>query len=274
MDAPSADRAAAIEDIAYLARSPTRLDALAALTTGTHSPSELTAHTDASRPTLGRVLSEFEERGWAERTDDGYEATPAGETAVDAFDPFVERIRAIRQLGDAVGWLPTEELSIGLEHFADATVHRPDRSDPVQVSDFVTDQVRAADRFHCITHLSVTNTLGEAMLEGVAAGQLDACHVITDDLVDYLRDHGTRREWMRSYLDAGADMYRHDERIPCNLFVFDDLVILGKSYPETVHPYAGIYTEDPTVRSWALDLVARYREDGLRLEPDDFAADA
>jgi ribosomal protein S19E (S16A) len=47
----------------------------------------LTDVTDASRPTLGRILHEFEERGWTERTDDGYVTTAAGEHVVAEFTP-------------------------------------------------------------------------------------------------------------------------------------------------------------------------------------------
>lgn len=274
MENESYSRKSAVEDIAFITRSDNRIDILTELDNSPSTPSELTDILEASRPTLGRVLSDFEDRGWIKRTDAGYVTTVEGEQMLAEFDPFIERIRTIRRLGSAVDWIPNDELSIGLEHFSDVTLRRPERTDPVEVLDFFTDRVKDAELFYCVTHLSVTDEKAKAMLEGVSSGRLDPVHVLTDELVDYLQRHSKRRKWMQAYLEAGADIFRYDETIPCNLFILDDLVILGESYPNTDHPYAGLTTEDESVRSWAFELIERYRTNAAQLEPEMFTDDS
>lgn len=263
-----AGSADALEDIAYLTRSCNRVEVLDALATRPYAPCELTDVTGASRPTLGRILNEFEERGWTERADEGYVATPTGEHVVMEFSPFAGAMAAIRNLGDAVAWLPRDELTIGLHHFRDATVRRPERYDPMDTVDVVTELLREATEFRVLTHLVAPRPKQKAMLDGVASGRLDAKIVITDDLVEYLRDNPERNAWLREFVAEGARVYRYDDPIPCNLFVIDDLVLVGKSHPESGHPYAFIETENETVRAWARELIDDYRADAERIAPE------
>jgi predicted transcriptional regulator len=219
-------------------------------------------------PTEYRILHEFEERGWTERTDDGYVATAAGEHVVTEFTPFAGAMAAIRRLGDAVAWLPADELTIGLQHFRDATVRRPERYDPMDVVDVFTELLREATEFLALTHLVAPEPKQKAMLEGVTTGRLDTKLVLTDDLVGYLDDVPKRDAWFREFVAAGGRAYRYDDSIPCNLFVIDDVVILGQSHPESGHPYAFIESENETVRRWACDLIDEYRGDADRVVPD------
>lgn len=274
MSDPTGARSAdALEDIAYLTRSGNRVAVLDSLATGPHTPSELTDVTDASRPTLGRILNEFEERGWTERTDDGYVATPTGEHVVTEFSPFARAMTAIRRLGDAVSWLPSDELTIGLHHFHDATVRRPDRYDPMDTVDVVTERLWEATEFHVLTHLVAPEPKQKAMLDGVTSGRLDTKIVLTDDLVSYLRDVPKRAAWAREFVAEGARVYRYDDSIPCNLFVIDDTVLVGESHPESGHPYALIESENETVRAWACDLIESYRADADRIVPGSTGAE-
>jgi predicted transcriptional regulator len=269
----SAQAADALEDIAYLTRSGNRVAVLDSLATGPHTPSELTDVIDASRPTLGRILNEFEERGWTERTDDGYVATPTGEHVVTEFSPFAGAMTAIRRLGDAVSWLPSDELTIGLHHFRDAVVRRPDRYDPMDTVDVVTELLRKATEFRTLTHLVPPRPKQKALLDGVVTGRLDAKLVVTDDLVGYLRDNPERDAWVREFVAEGARVYQYDDPIPCNLFVIDDLVLVGKSHPESGHPYAFIETENETVRTWARELIDEYCADADRIAPETSAGE-
>jgi DNA-binding HxlR family transcriptional regulator len=132
-----------LEDVAYLSRSGNRLQILDALATRAYARHELEARTTASRPTLRRILNELTERGWVERTVDGdYVATAKGEHVIAAFTPLVGAMQTVRRLGEAVAWLPTEELTIGLHHFSDATVRRASPNDPVAEASYLLDLLR------------------------------------------------------------------------------------------------------------------------------------
>lgn len=257
----ASQRSGAFEDAAYLTRSENRVRILEALAAEPYSRRDLVDATGASSTTAGRVLSELQSRGWVERTGDGYEATPTGVQVAAEFEPFIRAMETIRHLGDAVGWIPTDDLAVELHQFGDATVRRPERRDPAEAVDFFVDLLRDAGRFRALTHLVPIEMKEAIMLDGVRTGRLEAVVVLTDDLVEYLREHSTHRRRWEELLDAGADVSRYDGRIPCNLFVLDDVVILGDAHPDSGHPYAFLVSENPTVRSASVEMIDRYRDD-------------
>lgn len=260
---------AALEDIAYLSRSDNRVLVLNALSEGPHTRRELEEVTEVSRATLGRIVNEFEERNWAKRTTDGdYVATATGQHIITQFTPFAESIQAIRRLGEAMEWLPTDELSIGLHHFSDAFVKRPEHDDPMEFLDFFTEQIRDASEIRVLTHLAPPEPFARSMRDGFTTGRLDGVFVLTGDLVEYLRAREGRQERWRTYIEAGADVHRYDEDIPCNLFVIDDTVFIKSSRAESVKLYYGepIVSENEIVRAWATDLIGAYQG-----EADDIA---
>lgn len=245
----------ALEEIAHLARSKHRFTVLENLADDRFEPSELVESTEASRPTLGRILNELEDRGWVERTDSGYVATPAGKTIVSEFEPFREAMEAILRLGDAVEWIPREEFPIDLRHFHNAVVQAPGQDDPVEAHEFVTDLLREASTWRALTHLMAPTRKREAMLRGVQANRLEAVNVLTEEVIERLLADSERRAWLYNYVDGGATVARYDGTIPCNLFVIDDLVLIGDSYPESGNTYTVIVSSNDVVRTWAAELV-------------------
>lgn len=185
----------ALEDIAYLSRSDNRLVVLTALTEGPHTRRELEEVTGVSRAIIGRIVNEFEEWDWAERTIDGdYAATPTGHHMATQFTPFVESIKAVRRFGEAVEWLPTDELSIGLHHFSDAVVKRPENNDPMEIIDYFTDLIRYAPEIRVLTHLAPPEPFAKSMRDGFNTDRLNGTFVLTGELVEYLRTRSARRE--------------------------------------------------------------------------------
>lgn len=248
----------AFDEIAYLARSKHRSTVLERLANGIFEPNELVEMTGASRPTLGRILSEFEDRHWIERTDGGYVATPTGETIVSEFEPFRGAMGAILQLGDAVAWLPLEDYPIELHHFQNATVQSLGRDDPVEALEFVTELLRGATDWRVLTNLMAPTKKREVMLQGVRTGRLEAVTVLTDKVTMRLRSNPERQTWLRNYVDVGATVARYDGTIPCNMFVIDDLVLICDSTPESGDPYTAIVSQSDTVRSWAVELIDEF----------------
>lgn len=266
------NRPDALGAIAHLARSDNRITVLESLTEGPYGPTELAEITDASRPTLGRILTEFEKREWAERTPDGYRVTPAGRHVASEFRTHMGAMEAIQRLGDAVDWIPTEEHPIGLHHFREATLQFPGGDDPVETTDYVAGLLEDASTWYALTHLVAPELKLDVMLEGVRSGRLDSKLVLAADLIEYLADKPARRDWLRNYVDAGAAVYRYGEPLPCNLLVIDDLVLIGKTHPEGGHPYRAITTENEAVRSWAESVIDHYGSAAKPIEPDTLSA--
>lgn len=259
----------ALEDVAYLSRSANRIVILDALSDEPATRRELTERTGSSRTTLDRIVNELEDRGWAERTTDGeYVATAAGTHLMAQFRPFMRSVEALRQLGGAVSWLPTDELTIGLEAFADASVRRPERDDPVETVEFMTDLVREASSFRVLTDLVPPEQLSVSMHDGIQSGRLSVEVVVPAGYLSYIREHPARFERWRENVTAGAEVSLYDGSLPCNLWIADDVVLIKESGPGPIDESYGvpIVSRNEAVRSWAHELIDRYRADSTELE--------
>ncbi len=259
----------AMEDIAYLGRSENRFPLLSAVAERSATRSELGERTGIASTTIGRLIKEFQGRNWVERTTDGeYRATPTGRTVVQVFAPFVASMATIRSLGDAVGWLPMDELSIDLRHFSDARVLRPSPNAPYEFVEQLADRIRAARSFRVLTFLEPPLPAGEAMETGVVEGRLTAEHVLAGGLVEYLQERNKQPPRWKEYIEAGATVYAYDGHIPCNLFITDRSVLIMDKRPEGGG--AALESHDETVRRAVTELYGSYRDAATLVESDRF----
>lgn len=256
-----------LEEIAYLARSANRVRLLRTLVSEPYTRGELNDLTGVSRTTVGRIVNEFERRGWVERTDDGtYVTTPTGTLVVREFIPLLEAMRTIQTLGHRAAWIPVAELPIGLEHFGDATVRQGEPNAPLAFVDYLTGLIREATTFRVLTFLAPPSSAWDAMTDGVREGRLSAEHVLAGGLVDHLRDRRQSATAWREYIEAGAVVYRYAGHIPCNLFIVDETVLVMSDRPEGGG--AAIESDDATVRAAFHDLFETYRDDAEPVDVD------
>lgn len=263
----------AIADVAYLSRSSNRIMILDALTSGPHTRRELADGTDASRTTVDRIVNELDERGWAERTTDGdYVATPAGTHLVAQLLPLIDAVTAIRRLGEAVAWLPHDELSIGLHHFKDASVRCPEQGDPIATGEYFVELLRETTEFRVLTNLAAPGPVASALCDRVRTGELNAECVITHDVVQLIHENTDRSARWRDMVAAGADVFAHSGQIPCNLYIFDETILLKKGGPKPIDDAYGvpIRSENDAVVSWGHELIDDYRAAATRLAPERF----
>ncbi|WP_256297367.1 helix-turn-helix transcriptional regulator [Haloarchaeobius salinus] len=259
-----------MEDIAYLGRSENRLPLLNAVAEKPATRSELSERTGIASTTIGRLINEFQGRNWVERTTDGeYRATPTGRSVVRVFTPFVASMETIRSLGDAVGWLPMDELSIELQHFSEARILRSSPNAPYEFVEQLSDRIRAASWFRVLTFLDPPLPSGEAMQTGVVEGRLTAEHVLAGGLVEYLREQKKQPPRWMEYIEAGATVYCYDGHIPCNLFITDKTVLIMDEKPEGGG--AAIESHDETVRRAVTELYENYRDAAVLVKADRFA---
>ena len=270
-DAFEGERGDALADVAFLARSANRVRILVALAEAPASRRALADDTGVSRTTLDRIVNEFEDRHWVERRDDGtYAATATGAALVDAFEPALDAAVALRRLGDAVDWLPRDEHPIDLAHFRDAHVRRPEGGDPVETGRYFAELARAADEMCVMSEWAPPEALARPMHDEVVGGDLDATFVVTQDVAAQVFAAPDRVQRWREMLSTNAQSWVVDGPIPCNLYVFDDAVLLKASGPGAVSESYGVPVEstNPRVREWALELFERYRERGTRVDPE------
>lgn len=258
-----------LEDMAYLSRSTNRVQILEVIATEARTPRNIAEVTDVPRSTLRRILTEMVERGWAERTMDGeYVATRTGGYVAVETERYIGAIHAIRTLGEAVSWLPEEELTIGLQHFREATVQRPEPNAVGAADTRLIDLFQTSDTFLCLVNTAPTIGLERTMVESVVDGDLHSKHIITDDELAVLRQDADRSSRWRTYVEAGADLYCYEGRIPCNLLIFDGTVLVGNRRLESIE---FIESENQTVCSWGRELIDSYREEAEPLDAGVFA---
>lgn len=270
-------RERAFEDVVYLARSPNRIEILEALATADRTRQELRDLTDVSRATLARIVTELEERGWVARaTGTEYTATPIGRHVVDQFVPFLGSMAALRQLGEAVAWLPVDELDIDLRHFADAHVVHPPNDDPATVVDQLGDLLQGTTEFRALTHFTPPDRIAAVITERVDADEMNAIIVTTAEILEYLRERPERRAQVRAWLDGGAQLYQLDGALPCNVWTMDETVIIKKSGGDARERSYGvpIVTQNQTVHAWATALIEKYQAAGTPLTADAFTTDS
>lgn len=261
----------ALADIAYLTRSENRVRILESLSETSSTRRELEAETGIPRATVGRTLADFQERGWVRR-DDGrvYSLTPAGRCVAASLTPFIERMAAIRKLGNMVAWLPTDEVAVDLRAFRDATIRRPERADPFAHVARATELLSAADSFRCLVGVAPPPEFEQVMRDRVVAGALTTCHVITAEELAYLRDQPDRVHRWREYVEGGANLYCFDGAIPCNLLVFDDTVLIGNVQSNPDQQSALLECDSEAVVEWTNRLIDRYRRKAAPLDAATF----
>ena len=266
-----------LEDIAYLTRTENRIDALERLSIRPHSSSELREGTGTSRATVNRILNEFEDRSWTRRTSDGtYEATPQAKHIVCQIRPFIGSMEAVASLGEDLGVLPVDELSmgpdndltVGLHHFRDAIVKRKAPQAQGVGRSRMLEALRDASTMDVLTDTAPPRVIGEVLQERATRGDLAGTTVWTADLYEYLRAHPEEPPRWSDVIEGGRRLYRYDGHIPVTLFVTDAVTMLWGVSGEMRRRV--IISENETVHVWAVDIVDRYREQSEAVDPQAF----
>ncbi|WP_137286794.1 helix-turn-helix transcriptional regulator [Halorussus salinisoli] len=261
----------ALDDVAYLARSESRVRILDTLTSESYTRKEVEETTEIARTSIDRIIKEFEQRGWVHRSaDGGYRATPTGEQVMAELGPFVESMAAIRKLGDLVAWLPRDVVDIDLAHFKDVTIRRPAPAEPTSTTSYLTELLGDASAFHCLVGVAPPLAFERVMRDSVVNGDLETEHVISAEEYYYLLERTDRLPRWREYIEAGGNVFLHDGSVPCNLFIFDDTLIIANSQSDIGEPLVGIESTNETVRSWALDVIREYKRAAKPLGASDF----
>jgi len=263
---PNCDMDAPLDAIAFLARSENRVRVLRTVAAETRTRQELREGLRVSRTTLGRVLNEFEDRGWVERTGEGYTTTPAADAILEAFVPLLETVEGIQNLGEAVEWLPPPARSVDLRHFRDATVTTPTPDNPAAPFDRGLELIRDAGRYRGLTSTAIPSYV-QVLREGLVRDDLDFEGVIEGGFLETLRTEPERADPWYDFADTET-AWVHHRPVPINMHVLDDLALLwlGEHDEEGLAVYGLLESDDPAVVSWAESLYEEYRTESELLD--------
>jgi predicted transcriptional regulator len=247
-----------LDEVAFLANSRNRIDVLRTLASEPHTRRELVDVTDASRPTVGRILDDFEGRGWVERTGRRYELTPSGRLLTDAFVDLLDVVATEQRPRLAVRWLPTERIGLDLEQFAGADVSAPEPGYSHRPVNRFVELAAGAESARGFGIATLAPMSAETLFRKACSG--------TDVEIIYPRD--VLEEILLSNAETAGDAIDrgfltpmvHDD-LPCGLYVFDDRVVLGGYDRGTGVLRVVVDTANPGAVEWAGALYARYRRE-------------
>lgn len=271
--------AEALEQLDYLTSSHNRLQVLEALTETTskpweessgREPRELQDETGASEATVSRILNEFQERGWARRSSEGgYLATGRGEQMASHFDPILRSVEAMVDLEDVADLLPTDELTIDLRHFKDATIRRPQGPQPADFVNYLSEVIRETEpeTGYVMTYTPVRPRT--PLNEPVKAGEMTYITLLPESMLEFYLETPEDGEAILDMIDLGSRYFSYDGYFPCNLFIFDTVVAIENSQVDGVEDVTVIESRNEKVREWARELFDRYMNAAEELTPAD-----
>ncbi|ELY86933.1 helix-turn-helix transcriptional regulator [Natrinema altunense] len=256
----------ALEEIEFLALSSNRVEVLGLLAAGRCTRTELADATGASQATLGRILSDFEDRSWIRHDGSEYVATATGRLVAEGFTDLQEILETEAKLRGIVDYLPTHAMDFDLRRLSDATITVPSATRPNAPLGRLLGFLREADEVRAFSHTFNEQAL-RVVRERVTAGDQRFTGVFGRSAIEALADESELRRQLEALLAAGdAEIRVREEGVPIAIMIVDGVVYLLLRDGNGVLR-ASVDTDDDAVRAWAEDSLDHYWRTATPLEP-------
>lgn len=253
------------EEIAFLARSENRVAVFMALSSDPLTRDEIQSYTDVARVTLGRILSDFEDRNWIEKTGRQYTQTPTGEMVSGMFEELLETVDTAEKLDGVVQWLPTEQMPFPLQHLGSADITLPDAPDPAAPTRRAGQRLVDTSHVRIIMAVIVAEVV-EACWEATVKGSQQFEAVFTQEVLETVTGDPVMSEQVQEMLESQqVTVYCANEDFPYIMGLLDDIVAFGVTDEENL-PRAYFETQNQTVRAWVEETYEQYRETATKVE--------
>ena len=260
----------AVEEIEFIASSSHRVGVLEVLAEQHCDRDHLRSVTGASSPTMGRVLTSFEERHWIERIGPTYELTPLGEFVAERFALLCDAMQTERKLRDVWRWLPREMEGFSVDLFANAVVAYPGPGYPYEPVERVIQLVEESGSMCGLGTTVFKSIANEAVCLAVLDG-MEFEYVYPPEVL------AATVAWNPEMVEEAAsrdhcNVLVHDnlpDRERCGIGIFDERVGICCHDADSRALRAWIDTDAPEARTWALSVFKRYRQEA---QPADEAA--
>ena len=248
-----------LDDLRFLVDSENRVDALTALREGPCDRDELQATTGASAPTVGRILGDFEERGWVRRDGHEYELTKPGAYVAEHFTNFFDRMDTERRLRDIWQWLPSEMNGFTLEMVADSVVTVVEPGDPYGPANRCaslyreTEQLRGFDA--ALTAPHHFKELYHQVIDGMDT-EIIFPPTVSENIASTYPQKASEvleSDSFTLWLHDGLPLYR--------VLIFDDRVGIGGYDADSGVLQVYVDTDAPEARTWAESTFESYRRE-------------
>lgn len=247
----------ALDQVAFLARSENRVEALLALDSGPTTRPDLQDRTGIPRATLSRILADFRERDLATRTGHEFALTALGELLADEVGSTLDAVEAVQRLEAVREWLSMDAFEFPVGRLADADVVLASAEDPTAPIRRAEALLRDASQVRLVANSMIPGCL-EAVWRACTTGRQTLVWVSTPTALDVVADDPELARRTRELLDSeNAAGYVHEAGFPQALFVVDETVFAPvKDDAGTVRGH--VETGDPVVREWAAESIDAY----------------
>jgi predicted transcriptional regulator len=259
-----------LDDVAFLASSPNRVEVLDLIGTAPRTRDDLKAATNVSRVTLSRILSEFEERGWIDRSNHRYVPTPRGAFVADEFAQLLSNMDTAAELEDELRWLPTHVFGFDLDCLRDAEIVIPSHSDHTAAIRRVAAAAQNAEWVRG-TATGVSREVLDALrdLTVERKGKLEM--ILGPEAVEVIRTDAGLRHRFHDVLESGrATICRYDGEEPLIMLLMTNGKTLLCGHDEEGPPPGTVETVNEFVRSWATAYFESRRADAQLLGVEAF----
>lgn len=259
-----------MDDVEFLARSQNRFAVLDALTDEPHTRRELQTKTGASRVTIGRIVADLAERGWATEGDDGVAVTQIGSAVSAAFAELRATLTAADVLRPFAESLPDGFLSVDIRHFREAEVVLPSGSDPLAAARLATRLMGDADHIRVLGHAVTGETVAVQIRAASERGQRSDV-VVSGNTGDAMTADPSMRDQLRTLVAMDeVTMYRYAGEAPLSIGIYDDATVAIGMIDDRSFPSAAIVSTDESVLEWAVETFEAFKNDAKQLLPADF----
>jgi len=245
------------DDMDFLTSSKNRFRVLRALVDGPWDPSELRKGLDVPRSTFRRILSELEDRQWAENTQAGYRATPLGEYVVDVFSESVEKMDRVNKLSGFFEEVSFSEVSVDFDTVAESSVTVQEQYAPHAPMEHLLSSLEDTDEVRGFAPV-ITDAYADAYYQAIKENGTEVEHILSESVARIIR----RRypEQMKDTMDTDrTETYVYSDEFPLGLTMFDDSVLLY-SLDENGVMKAILENDDEELYDWAQDYYEGYLE--------------
>ena len=251
------------DDAQYLAGSPVRVAILRTLDHEPRRPAAITEVVEATRTTVGRILSGFRDRNWVVKRDGAYRLTPTGKRVYDAYEALLGEIERADRYGQFAAELERVGAGFPAAGLESGTLTAATDRDPFAALDQVIELVRAAggSRVRAVSPI-VTAQYNEAAAAALERGASVELVVDRDVAETSLAEFGPATD--RALTDDDTSVYVTPDRIGYGLFRRDDLACVI-AYDASNNPRCALESRDPVVLEWADDRFERLVESATPL---------
>lgn len=248
-----------LEDVEFLSRSAHRVAVLDALADGPRGRDDLREETGASDPTIGRILGDFDERGWTRRDGHEYSLTDPGAYVAEHFSSLLERMSTERRLRDVWPLLPGQLDGFTLDLVSEAVITTIEPGDPYAPANRCASFYPESDRVRGFDAALTAPHTFEQLAELVLGG-LDIEFVLSPELSRNLRASYPEADRAVTESDNNTTWW-HDDLPLCRVVVFDDRVGVGGYDPSSGVLAVYVDSDAPELREWAVATFERYRRE-------------